>query len=323
MRIVLSMLLLGKAITQIDWQSLQSAIPDIEFSWIFLAITFLLMANILAGIRWGLLMKSGGFHQKIGFFIRIYFSGSLLNQGLPTTIGGDSYRAIVSSQTSQIQIQRINQQTNHEIDFETATPRLRQSFYIVILDRTLGLAGNSLLGAIGLIFGGNALSLWAVNAGSLLLTSMILGATLLALSLYWKKTKSLFEKTTKKAHLPHAFKVTKQAWGFPQLVIQLPVAIFIHLLTLAAFWGCLKACHLNAPIEALMIGMPALGLLLMLPISISGWGLREATLAGVLSLWGMNSSLVILSSIIYGAITLMTFLPGLPQLLKRQATHQS
>ena len=69
--------------------------------------------------------------------------------------------------------------------------------------------------------------------------------------------------------------------------------------------------------------MPALGLLLMLPISISGWGLREATLAGVLSLWGMNSSLVILSSIIYGAITLMTFLPGLPQLLKRQATHQS
>ena len=323
LRIILSILLLTKAVSQIDWPSLQTALPQIEFSWILLAISLLLLANILAGIRWGLLMKSGGFHQKLAFFIRLYFSGSLLNQGLPTTIGGDSYRAISSNQNNHHAAKSTNQQLNDELNFKNATPRLRQSFYIVILDRTLGLAGNSLLGAIGLILGGKTLGSWAVNAGYLLLTGMMIGAILLALSLYWNKTQILFKKITEKAHLYHAYKVTQQAWGFPHLVIQLPVAILIHLLTLAAFWACLKACHLNAPIEALMIGMPALGLLLMLPISISGWGLREATLAGVLSLWGMDSSLVILSSIIYGAITLMTFLPGLPQLLKRQSSHQS
>ena len=152
---------------------------------------------------------------------------------------------------------------------------------------------------------------------------MLIGAGAIAFSLGHPKTKSLFNKIMTKLSMPDVHNVTTKAWGFPRVMAQLPFAILIHLFALAAFWACLKSCGIDAPIEALTIGMPALGLLLMLPISISGWGLREATLAGVLSLWGLNPSLVVLSSILYGAITLITFLPGLPRLLQRKSANKS
>ena len=71
-------------------------------------------------------------------------------------------------------------------------------------------------------------------------------------------------------------------------------------------------------IEALMIGLPALSLLLVLPISISGWGLREATLTSVLALWGVSPSLTVLGSISFGAMTVLCILPGAYVLLKRK-----
>ena len=98
---------------------------------------------------------------------------------------------------------------------------------------------------------------------------------------------------------------------------QILLATVIHFSTLAAFWACLKACHVEAPIEALLIGIPAVGLLMLLPISISGWGLRETSLASMLALWGLDPSLVILSSLLYGITILITFLPGLPRIIQK------
>lgn len=325
LRVVLSILLLAKAISQIDWPSLKGAFPQVEPGWLLLAIIFLLIGNACAGYRWGNLMKAGGFQKRLKTFISLYFAGSLINQGLPTTIGGDSYRAVAASDKSKSEVDpfhspEINLNT---LEQKSTPPRLRKSFFIVGLDRTLGLAGNSLLGAIGLIIGGSAINPWASQLGSILLIVMLIGAFLIAMSLGYSKTQGLFNRLMAKLNMTDVLKVTTKAWGFPRVILQLPFAILIHLFALAAFWACLKSVGISAPLEALTIGMPALGLLLMLPISISGWGLREATLAGVLSLWGLNPSLVVLSSILYGAITLVTFLPGLPRLLQRKSSNKS
>jgi uncharacterized membrane protein YbhN (UPF0104 family) len=101
-------------------------------------------------------------------------------------------------------------------------------------------------------------------------------------------------------------------------IAQAAFAIGIHALTILTLLFCLKAYGVDAPIEALMIGLPALSLLLMLPISISGWGLREATLSSVLALWGVSPSMTVLASISYGAITVLSVLPGAYFLLKRK-----
>ena len=67
-----------------------------------------------------------------------------------------------------------------------------------------------------------------------------------------------------------------------------------------------------------MIGMPALSLLMMLPISISGWGLREATLSATLALWNVDSGITVLAAVSFGIVTLVTYLPGALSLLRRK-----
>jgi hypothetical protein len=56
----------------------------------------------------------------------------------------------------------------------------------------------------------------------------------------------------------------------------------------------------------------------MLPISISGWGLREATLSATLALWGIDSGITVLAAVSFGIVTLVTYLPGALSLLRRK-----
>jgi uncharacterized membrane protein YbhN (UPF0104 family) len=94
MRVVFSLLLLARAFTLIDWQNIQKALPTIELGWLLLTLVLLWLSNVMSGMRWGKIMQSSGFTQPTIEYVRWYFSGGLINQGLPTTLGGDSYRAI-------------------------------------------------------------------------------------------------------------------------------------------------------------------------------------------------------------------------------------
>jgi glycosyltransferase 2 family protein len=308
MRVLISFLLLARAFTLIDWENIEKALPTIQLEWLLLTLLFLWLSNATSGLRWGKIMQVGGFITPLIEYVRWYFSGGLINQGLPTTFGGDSYRAISAYNHSN---------RNPSISPEQA-PNLKLSFYNVALDRSLGFAGNSILGAIGLGLGGYIFNDWLGTTGWILCILMIIGTGLISLLLHMQFSKQIIQKTLLKLDIHNGFQPTIYAWGWPNVIFQIPVAVFIHFLTLAAYWGCLKACHVDAPIESLLIGIPAISILMILPISISGWGIRETSLVSILGLWHLDTSLVILSSLLYGLITLITFLPGLLRLLVKK-----
>ena len=267
-------------------------------------------------------MRSVGFEGSLRSYITLYFAGGLINQGLPSTLGGDSYRAITGSHLEgHGKVNRkkeLDEQLHHALDIEHATPKLRLSFSMVIIDRLLGLAGNNLLGGIGLVLGGAVLAGWGVHLGYAVIGIMLFCGSVAATVLAFTPSRSLLKSVLSKLHLENALPGIDWAFSWPNNIAQTVFAIGIHMLTILTLGFCLKAYGAQAPMEALMIGMPALSLLLMLPISISGWGLREATLSSVLSLWGVNPSLTILASISYGAITVFSVLPGAILLLKRK-----
>jgi uncharacterized membrane protein YbhN (UPF0104 family) len=302
-RLLISVVLLSRAFQSIDWKKIEAALPSIDFTWILACLVMLWLSNAISGTRWGQIMHHAGFQKNTLAYIRLYFAGGLINQGLPTTLGGDSYRAIASCK--HLQVPNQSPQT------------LPISFLGVLLDRSLGFAGNSILGAIGLVLGGAVLGTWVPNLGLFLLISMILGALLIATFLRIPATQEIYLKLMRGLKMHQALEPTQTAWGFPNVWWQIILATAIHFLTLAAFWACLKACHVEAPIESLLISIPAIGLIMLVPISISGWGLRETSLASMLALWGVDPSLVILSSLLYGLTILITFLPGLPRIIQK------
>jgi uncharacterized membrane protein YbhN (UPF0104 family) len=290
--------------------------------WFLAALASMMTAFVCGGYRWGLFMQAVGFPRRSFSYIGLYFAGGLINQGLPSTLGGDSYRAITATHlTSSGNLsapKELDEELHHSVDLGHATPKLRLSFAMVLVDRLLGLAGNNLLGGIGLILGGVTLATWGQDLGYAVLGVMIFAGIVSAAILAWTPSCELLQKLLDRVQMNQAMPGIRLAFSWPANIVQAFLAVGIHCLTILTLLFCMKAYGVDAPIEGLMIGLPALSLLLMLPISISGWGLREATLSSVLALWGVNPSLTVLASISYGAITVLAVLPGAYFLLKRK-----
>jgi len=328
LRVVLSLLLLWLAARNIDWQALRSTKIEIQPLWFVLALALLVSANLLAVVRWGWVLRSLGLYHPVADYITLYFAGGLINQGLPSTIGGDSYRAVEASRLAQksnvLSAQPTLTKELHEpIDLHKAPPRLRLGFLSVVFDRGLGLVGNNILGALGLLLSGSMIAPWGPTLGAWVLGAMLGGAAVGALLLKLQRTRSLISALLIKLGMGQALKGVDTAFGWPQVAVQLTISVMTHTLALCAFWFCLRAFGIYAPFAALMVGLPALGLLMMLPISISGWGLREATLSTALVLWGVDSGVTVLASVSFGIVTLATYLPGAVSLLRRRRSDAS
>ena len=321
-RILLSIALLWKATSGIDWHTLLDSEIKMEPAWLIAAALAICSAFICGGLRWGFIMRSAGFQGSLKSYIALYFAGGLINQGLPSTLGGDSYRAITATHFTDgdklSSTKELDEELHHAVDLGHATPKLRLSFAMTLVDRLLGLAGNNLLGGIGLILGGATIATWGQDLGYAVMCIMILAGTIIALILAWPKTRELLQKLLDRLQMNNAMPGIQLAFSWPMNIAQALFGVAIHSCIILAFSFCLRAYGAEAPISSLMIGLPALSLLLMLPISISGWGLREATLSSVLALWGVNPSLTVLASISYGAITVLSVLPGAYFLLKRK-----
>lgn len=320
-RIVLSIVLLWKATSEIDWKALLESDLQLQARWLVAGGLCITAAFVCGGLRWGLFMQRAGFQGSLLSYVALYFSGGLINQGLPSTLGGDSYRAIAGTHLTRsgqlTQKKELAEELSHADDLKKQSPKLRLGFSMTLLDRMVGLMGNNILGGIGLILGGATLGSWGTDLGYLVLALMFGGGLLLAFALSYKPLLDIIKTLLQRFDLHHALPGIRLAFAWPSNIAQAIFAVCIHCFNILALGFCLKAYGAEVPTEALMIGLPALSLLLMLPISISGWGLREATLATVLALWGVSPSLTVLGSISYGAITLLCVLPGAYKLLKR------
>ena len=325
---MLSLLLLWLAVRNIDWQALRSTNIEIQPFWFVLALALLVSANLLAVVRWGWLLRSLGLYHPVSNYVTLYFAGGLINQGLPSTVGGDSYRAVEASRLAHnadasAAQPTLTQELHEPIDLQRAPPRLRLGFLSVALDRGLGLVGNNILGALGLLLSGSMIAPWGPTLGAWVLGVMLGGAAVGCLLLKLQRTRGLILALLTKLGMSQALKGVDTAFGWPQVALQLTISVMTHTLALCAFWFCLRAFGIYAPFAALMVGLPALGLLMMLPISISGWGLREATLSAALVLWGVDGGVTVLASVSFGIVTLVTYLPGAVSLLRRRRSEAS
>ncbi len=293
-RLLLSGVLLWLAFRPIDWQSLAAASEQLKPQWLGLAWLLVIASNSLAGFRWGWIMRGSDLRLPWLRYLSLYFAGGLINQGVPSTLGGDTYRAVQATRGLRVD----------------DGPALRYGLLAVALDRGMGLAGNISLGALGLVLGGEIIGGWATAVGWLLLTAVVAGMLLAGVMLALPTTARMVDRVLQLVRLPQAQKCFRTVFCWPLNMAQLSLALLIHLLTLATFWCCLMAFGVDAPTQALMVGLPALGLLLMLPISVAGWGLRETTLSAVLLLWAVPSSVTVLASISYGLIVVLAYLPA-------------
>lgn len=265
------------------WQTMLSA----NMTYLVLALVFITLSQIVAAYRWSLIMGLLEYKHSLGFYIRSYFKGALFNQMLPTSIGGDAYRIA---------------------EVKAHGGRLREAFYGVFIDRIVGLIGLLILTLSASLFENNLLPdhvFYTVNG--LVLAAFFGFFVLIAIhKVPWFKR---YAFTHLFYDLSYRFRLVYKT---PKRISQqLGLSVLIHLLAMIAIFGIGHSVGINEPMSTFLVIIPPAILLTVLPISFAGWGVREGALIVFFMMVGVDQTLVLAMSLLYGILLIFAALPGL------------
>jgi uncharacterized membrane protein YbhN (UPF0104 family) len=93
------------------------------------------------------------------------------------------------------------------------------------------------------------------------------------------------------------------------------IAFAIHFLNIACIWSVGQAFSMSLSLIEAAVLFTLMVAIAIIPISVSGWGLRELAVTAFLSAHGMTTQRALLFSICYGLTLVVAALPGAAILL--------
>lgn len=282
-RLLFTVGLLVVVLRTVDIELVRSGLDgDLGFALI-LSFVLLLFALALSSIRWVLVCKMSGIELSTLMSGAIVLIGHFFNQLLPTSFGGDAMRGWCLWRQGTT---------------------LKKAFASVLLDRLFGLTALLLLVIVGLPLLAFRLetNLPFVLAGGLVVSGalglfLLLNLHFAPFALRRRRFWFLLERLSRHA---------RQILGSPsKIAIIMVLSLAVH--AGALYTTALLSNALGAPLtmtDALLI-MPSVLVLTALPISIGGWGVREAGLAGGFALIGLDPGIAVTTSILFGAVNVL------------------
>lgn len=278
--------LLGLLWQAADGPAAARSLAAADWRWLALAVVALSVQTVLSALRWRLTADRLGLTFGIGHAIREYYLAQVVNQSLPGGIIGDAGRAYRAR----------------------AQAGLLVSGQAVVIERLVGQIALFVTFAVAfaatsLVPGGLDWPRWL----ALPVAAFILGGLALPLVL-WATTRLSGAVGRGAAGLWQALQKTLGARQV--LAAQVAFGIGTTLCNLAAFAFCAHAVGVDLPIAAVVALVPLVLFTMLIPISVSGWGLREGAAAALLPLAGASSSGGLASSVAFGLSFIVAVLPG-------------
>lgn len=279
-RVLVSLALLYVALRGINLAAIQSQLSQISLAWIGFAVLVTIFQVFLGALRWRGI--SALCHAPLGDFqaFRYNMIGSFFNQTLPSAIGGDAVRLWLVNRTGA---------------------GWRAATYSILIDRAVGLIGLALVivaslpWSYGMIADGNGrLALAFVGIGAMAggLSILLLGR------LPWPRLKSWWPTR----HIHACSVVANQAVFSRQPGRKIAVlSLSIPVLAVVIAWCCVRSIGAPASFGQLFMLIPPVMLITMMPISIAGWGVREASMMVAFGYVGLAQTDGTVVSILFGA----------------------
>jgi glycosyltransferase 2 family protein len=268
------------------------ALLGVPMGHVVVALVIVQVQVILSAIRWRFTAKRLGHSISLPVAVREYYFGSFLNQIMPGGMAGDAFRAYRS-----------------KADGEGGWKRPAAA---VLLERLSGQLAFFLLTGIGLV-------VWPIVLGdhfpkefatlAWICIGIVLGVGTLALVL--GKVKLPARLSGLRPELTAAF------WKDGAFAVQASLSVTIVASYVATFFIAASAVGTPLPAIAAVTIIPLCLLTMLIPISVGGWGTREAAAASLWPLLGFTSAEGFSASLLYGIFSLMGVAPaGLYVLLK-------
>jgi glycosyltransferase 2 family protein len=255
-------------------------------------------ASFLSTLRWKMFIPAQPGTRTL---FSLYMIGTFFNVCLPSTIGGDAVKAYYLSRQLKKNAGILAEgqfEANHNVI----------SVASVFMDRYVGLAALLAIGLTAFPFGYNMLEktpvLWTMPV-------MFLGFTIASIVLFKFRIGTRFKiMITIHDYFEHYFgKKDVLVKGFLySIIIQLSVIFTVYILA--------SGMGLNIPFFTFVVFLPVIFLVTLIPVSISGIGLREGAFVLLFGIIGLAPDKAMTLSLIWFISVILGSLWGLVEYLR-------
>jgi len=298
LRIAVSLLMLAVLIWRVPSFDTSKVIPEMSTSavlWLTLAAALTLLGLVLSALRWQRVLHALGLDAGLPRLVKHYLAGQFVSNVLPTTIGGDVLR-----------VSRLARETGESAG----------TFASVVLERLTGWLVLPVISVVGFVVNPPLQQLGTATRVALGLAFATLAA--LVMLLFAAADQRLGGRFAARdgwrRFLGAIHLGTDQLRRSPGALLNVLLVGFVYQLVLVlAAVAAAKALHLEAAgITALLAFFPAVAIAQVLPIGISGLGLREGAFALFLSPLGVATEEAIGLGLLLYLLNLGVSLLGAP-----------
>jgi uncharacterized membrane protein YbhN (UPF0104 family) len=288
LRAPLALIILGVVVHRLGTSALLGALDRIDAQAVALTFAFSVPATVLSAWRWRLVAGRLGIALPLRTAVADYYQALFLNATLPSGVLGDVHRAVRNGRE---------------------TGDVGRGVRAVILERTAGQAVIVFAGVVVLVAATPPLPVLDALQGPLATAGLavcavaaIAGAVLVGRSgraAKWRRDLGVFLVDARTALL------ARDSW--PGVLALSVLALAGHL---GLFIASARVAGSSAPLTALVTPLLLALLVMALPVNVGGWGPREGMCALAFGAAGLGAAQGLASAVVYGALALLSSLPG-------------
>lgn len=287
LRLTITTLCLWLVMRSLDIVHILSIFQNIHLGWVITALIVFWIAQMASSLRCAYIARHLGGQLSLTTALYAHFVGLWFNQVLPSGLGGDIVKIAIMRKPLGLGL------------------AVRSG----ILDRASGLV--FLMAAVGLTLPLYKVLLNLTQWASLFILVVGFFSVLIA-AIYFA------HKITSKLQLPlrimAVFQTLKDMWQFHSgraLWQQIWTSAIVHANGIASYMLLSIALGFSASVLQYVLLVPLVFLIALMPISLAGWGVREAGAVWLFGLAGIPKEQAMTISIAYGIMLIISSIPGL------------
>jgi glycosyltransferase 2 family protein len=288
-KILISAALLYFSLRKVNLLELASRLHMDSLAWIGLAIAVTFLQIFVSVLRWREISAECGAPLETKQAMRFNLIGTFFNQTLPSSIGGDAVRLWLVARGGA---------------------GWRAATYSIFVDRAIGLVALAIIIVASLPWSYSLISDPQGRSALLLIDFAALAGGLGFLlfgMLRWPWLKHWWG-----THHIHACAVIANRVIFsrdrgPKVAV---LSVLVHVLAVVIAWCVVQSIAAPVVFAQIFQLVPPVMLITMLPISIAGWGVREASMGLAFGYAGLITSEGVNVSLLYGAVTFLVGIFG-------------
>jgi len=269
-------------LVDVNREDLWRTLSNVRLSWVLVAIVLYVLGQMLSAVKWALIGRSVGLQGSYAEYTRFYLVGMFFNLLGVSTLGGDVVRALYLGRGRR--------------------PGL--ALNSVLFDRASGLAILMALGSVTLLMYPEYHFAGPIG------TTIMAGGLFLVVG--WWTCPRLVKLLPEQNRIRRLVETELAPfWRDRRLLLRVSaVSLVFHISQVCVQWTLGKAAGVSLPFTYCLVFHPILSVMMALPVSIGGFGVREGGYLYFLGLINVDDSVAVTLGLLWWAVSVIAALAG-------------